>query len=150
MFVNTVTGIDTLENNTSATHAIICVKGTSEMNHDVISNGATVTDSTTGYIWEKVNLAAENAVDYTTANDSCDNGYVLPTINDLRSIFDYSNNTLEELVPAGNAISVWSSTPYPKNVDNQHYVMQLSNTTGSITIADNTTGAHYVTCVKKP
>jgi hypothetical protein len=148
-FVHTVSGIDGLETNTSAVRAVICVQGDSEINHTTIDNGATVTDSTTGYIWETVNTASDTATTFADA-DSCSGNFELPTINDLRSIFDYSNNTLEELVPAGNAISVWSSTPYPKNVDNQHYVMQLSNATGSITIADNTTGAHYVTCVKKP
>ncbi len=147
-YVHVVGGFDSLDNNLSAHRAVICVQGASEVDHNITEAGNIVTDNSTGYEWTIVDLDPANRDTFATAPGSCPVGFSLPNINDLRSIFNYTNNTLTEIVPAGNSISVWSSTENSKEAD-QYLIMDLNKPGLPIALADDTE-IHYVTCVKKP
>ena len=147
-YVHLVGGIDALETN-DLNHSVICVKGTKDnTTRGFTVDGNTITDTRTGYKWSKIVLAETST--YTDAAAECPTDFVLPSINELRSIYDYTNYSFPtEIVPAGVA-SIWSNTQDPKHIG-QYYVIQQNGQDVSMNVGiDNAIDMRHVTCVQKP
>ena len=169
--VNFVAGADVIEpgedtpisGGNAAQYTVMCVKGLPADPHTFVAdeqNASIVIDQTTGMKWTKVdtdNDEIRRAIepDDTTASqqkaaDYCPAGFRLPTINELRTLVDYSDNSVNELVAPKPADTnkepiLWSSTKFTNsNVDKNYYL----NTKTTLISAEVTSEAYFVTCVK--
>ena len=156
--VNNFSGVD-VRANASDEHRVRCVKGAAAGAHDIVpttGNPNTITDNTTGLEWTKVIISGIGKT-YATQDNAesfCPNGFRLPSINELRSIFDYSSsNQVSTLIaPDGSSLpadtyNIWSSTKFTNKTGTDAYFTILNNQNTSIR-ADEDNQTAYVTCVK--
>ncbi len=152
-FINYVNGADVVDYNASAEHNVRCVKGSEISDHNfTTTQDNTVMDNITGLEWRMIADDNLSVSDATNACDGFGSDWELPTINELRTLFDYENNTLLEIVPANQSasISVWTSTSVSNLAisDNaRHYLLQTKDETSSI--VDEDTIEHPYTCVQR-
>jgi hypothetical protein len=153
--VNHKSGADTQEG-IDLEQRVICVYGDKAGQHDIV-DGTTVKDNTTGLEWTKIDPAAPGSTtygDYTSAQSVCTNkgqGFDLPTINELRSVIDYTTNSIPYIAPSGvpaGTYFIWSKTESKNDNKNTHYLINL-DTKASVTTDENNQ-THYFTCVKRP
>ncbi len=138
------------------------------------NGNGTVTDSTTGLIWQKctkglgtevVGNCFSGIVDFNSWSSAyiyCKglilgsrNDWRLPNINELESIIDYSkpsNPTIDTTAFPNTKSSYWSSTRYAQNTN---YVYYVDFTIGQVSFINgllftNQQNYHYVRCVTGP
>lgn len=170
--VNFAAGADNIEGSgetpvsggNAAQYTVMCVHGLPADPHifkDDETNSSIIVDTTTGMKWTKVDpdndeIRRAIAPDATTASqqkaaDFCPAGFRLPTINELRSLVDYTTNKVTDKVihapaDANKEPLLWSSTQFTNsNVDKNYYL----NTKSTLISAQETSEANFVACVKE-
>lgn len=158
--VNTISGGDSVVADPTIERSVLCVSGTAAGAHTIAvsdTNSSIYVDSTTGYEWtviDSTNYISTYGA-YADAAGLCPTGFALPTINDLRSIYDFANNKLFGIAPGtvtADTYTIWSSTQVTNTADSQHHVIFNDRAASTITRAissDTDDQTHYVTCVKK-
>ena len=155
-------------NNGTKTYSVLCVKGRSADPHTFVvseTNNSVVIDQTTNMAWTKAttdNDATRRAIDPDAnidptvnpqkAEDFCPTGYTLPNIAELRSLVDYSQNTVntEIIPPVGNKIIiVWSDTKDLTDNTGIDKNFHINATDKGIISTDAQTESFFITCVKK-
>ncbi len=142
-----------------------CVSGPSRgySSHFVDNGDGTITDKTTGLIWQKCSAGQSgtnctgSAGDYTWSNalnycNGLGTGWRLPNINELSSIVDTTkatNPTIDTTYfpNTQDNFSYWSSTTYAPDTDNAWYVNFLH---GEVHPDGDKIGCNYVRCVSGP
>jgi len=140
--VNNFSGVDA---NVSATdlHRVRCVKGTSAGRHTFRESGTNFIDNDTGLEWRVIDVTQAKFVDFV-----CPDGFNIPTINQLRSIYDYDTGRLNSDIAPMDSGTIWSSTEWTNKVGTKAYYIMLNEKTTSIRTDEYNLTA-YGACVKQ-
>ena len=128
-----------------------------QKNSTLVDNGdGTVTDTTTGLMWQQ---AEADAMTWEAALTYCENlrlaGYNdwrLPNVNELQSIIDYDayDPAIDTTYfPGAMPNAYWSSTTYEGNADSDNYSWNVSFSSGDlITQTSDKSNSAYVRAVR--
>jgi hypothetical protein len=156
--VNNFSGAD-VRADATAEHRVRCVKGTPAGSHTftIDSNSSNIKDLTTKLEWTVINNDLEDVNrtygEQSEAASFCPADFDIPTINQLRSIFSYSNSELYTgIAPDGSSLeadtyNIWSSTEYTNKSGTRAYFTMLNEQNTSIR-SDEDSQTAFVTCVK--
>ncbi len=169
-YVNLNAGADGEAADGSATYSVLCVKGKEPKQHIYttaeVNGTAVVKDETAKLVWTKVQSDQDEerraitpddnevpGVNPQPAADYCQNGFRLPTINELRTLVDYEQNTVNsDVVPArtDNApVTLWSSTQDLRDHTNIAKNFHIDNQHKGVISTDPQTTPYFVSCVKE-
>jgi hypothetical protein len=150
-------GIEPDDEDTNDEKSVLCVKGEPAPEHSFIEDtNTTVLDQSTGLKWTKIEFNHElrraivpdqDDEVQESAQESCPDGFTLPTITQLRSIVDYNANSINsDIAPAGVSL-IWSNTEDPNN-DEPIAKNYLLDTNKTIISTEEVSMTNFVTCVK--
>ncbi len=142
IIVNYKSGVEGGDN--TINHSVLCVAGDSADEAHQLSNTNPVKDDTTNLEWQVIDPQFGKTIDDATAQ--CIAPWSLPTINQLRSVVDYSTNKIPYITTADANYSIWSSTEYLNNNRDSYFKIDLGN--GAVVNVDDDNQTHRVTCVK--
>ena len=122
-----------------------------------VTAGDKVCDRTTGYVWEQnPDSIMRGSLDWESAMEFCESlgeghgkKYKLPTVQQFISVLDYSENSPAITQGVFNGLlspaQYWTSTPFPPDVDEQAYIVQIA---GGQVQATEMTDTRRVWCVQ--
>ena len=153
-YINHVSGIDVYEDDpdNNITHNTRCVRGNEVSDHNFTTTADdTIMDNITGLEWKKIANPAvtANAAD---AKNACEGevDWRLPTINELRTLYNYASGTLYEIIDSAQQVAVWSSTTRKQENPDKNYVLFNAQAGGNVMSGalEDAGDPHAYTCVK--